>query len=440
MALYKKIADQIESGINRGTFKPGEKIPSIRHFAAEFGCSKLTVQKAFDLLKSRNCIENIVGSGSYVRFPERINRTGDIFDFKTAYLSESFFPYRKAQKIFTTLFDEQKAGIFSTPPVEGDPELIETLGEFYRVPTRRMLIISGAQQGLDLTAKVFSSGISENILFEDPTYPGAISLFKAKHFVPLETDGPDIKALDAMLPAQIRLFYTMPTVHNPTGISYNLEKKEQIARRARRHPFYIIEDDYLSEYHESPAPRFVDLFPEKTIYIKSLSQTTVSGIRLGFMIVPEDLYEKFLYTKYTSDIASAGLIQKFVREFIQTGAFEAYLEKTAKKIHHRRQQVLDLVNAAPGLSVQLPQHGCSLWVRTNGTRVPANQPWNPGREFSFSPEYHDCFRLSFMNLDDSKFDRALEYLQHTFSRMDTPLGAGSEMDFEAASKKTLDLE
>jgi len=422
MALYKHIADKIETDINRGVFKPGDKIPSIRHVAAEFGCSKLTVQKAFERLKNRGWIENIVGSGSYVRFPERINRTGDIFDFKTAYLSESFFPYLQAQKIFSNLFDEQKAGVFSTPPVEGDPELIATLGEFYRVPTRRMLIISGAQQGLDLTAKVFSTGISENILFEDPTYPGAISLFKAKHFVPLQDDGPDLAALDDLLPAQIRLFYTMPTVHNPTGISYSLEKKERIARRARQHPFYIIEDDYLSEYHESPVPRFVDLFPEKTIYIKSLSQTTVSGIRLGFMIVPADLYEKFLYTKYTSDIASAGLVQKFVREFIQTGAFADYITKTDQKIRQRREQVLELVNTTPGLTLQLPQHGCSLWVCAQDTALPENQPWNTGREFSFSPEYRNCFRLSFMNLDDAIFGRALEYLQGIFSRMGSETG------------------
>ncbi len=417
MTLYKKIADQIEKGIDQGAFKPGEKIPSIRYFASEFECSKLTVQKAFELLRNRGRINNIVGSGSYVRFPEKINRTGDIFDFKTAYLSESFFPYRNAKRIFTALFDKQKAGVFSTPPVEGDPELIATLGEFYRVPTRSMLIISGAQQGLDLTAKVFSSGISENILFEDPTYPGAISLFRAKHFVPLESDGPDIAALDTMLPAQIRLFYTMPTVHSPTGISYSLEKKEKIAARAKKHPFYVIEDDYLSEYHESPVPRFVDIFPEKTIYIKSLSQTTVSGIRLGFMIVPEDLYEKFLYTKYISDIASAGLIQKFVREFIQNGDFKAYIEKTTRIILRRRQQLIDLVKACPELSVQLPQHGCSLWVQTRGNRGPANPPWSTGREFSFSPEYRDCFRISFMNLDDSIFDKALEYLKNIFSRM-----------------------
>jgi len=416
MTLYVQIADKIEKRIQDSLFKPGEKIPSIRFFAAEFSCSKLTVQKAFDLLKTRGYLENIVGSGSYVRFPEKIDRTGDIFDFKTNYISETFFPFREAGRIFANLFDEQKAGVFSAPPVEGDTELIRTLGEFYHVPTRRMLIISGAQQGLDLTAKVFSAGISESILFEDPTYPGAISLFKAKHFVPLEEDGPDIEALDRILSRQIQLFYTMPTVHNPTGMSYSQGKKEQIAKRARAHSLYILEDDYLSEYHESPGPRFVDILPDKTIYIKSLSQTTVSGIRLGFMVVPADLYDKFLYTKFTSDIASAGILQKFVREFIHNGLYRDYIHKTTVKIEERKALLQSILSRYPDLSLPGPQHGYSLWVKAREYREPPNPPWHMGSEFSFSQEYRDYFRISFMNLDDVTFERALTYLTRSLSQ------------------------
>jgi len=75
------------------------------------------------------------------------------------------------------------------------------------------------------------------------------------------------------------------------------------------------------------------------------------------------------------------------------------------------------VKDAPGLSIQLPQHGCSLWINAGDAMVPANPPWNTGSDFSFSPEYRSCFRLSFMNLDDAKFNRALEYLEGIFSRM-----------------------
>jgi DNA-binding transcriptional MocR family regulator len=417
MKRYIQIADKIEKYIQDSQLKPGEKIPSIRQFAAEFSCSKLTVQRAFNLLKTRGYLENIIGSGSYIRFPQKIDRSENVFDFKTNYISETFFPYQEAEQIFANLFEDQQAGVFSAPPTEGDPELIRTLGEFYHVPIQRMLIISGAQQGLDLTAKVFSSGISESILFEDPTYAGAISLFRAKHFVPLEEDGPNIHALESILSAQIRLFYAMPTVHNPTGISYSLEKKMKIAQKARSHALYIVEDDYLSEYHELQDPRFVDIIPDKTIYIKSLSQTTVSGIRLGFMIVPEDLYEKFLYNKFISDISSAGILQKFMREFIHQGHFRNHIHKTAEKIDERKDRIRSLLSAYPALSLPGPQYGYSLWIKSREYREPPNPPWHHGSDFSFSPEYRNYFRISFLNLDDVTFERALAYLDRSLFQM-----------------------
>ncbi len=417
MALYKDIASEIERRIGAGVYKPGEKIPSIRKLAQDFGCNKLTVQKAFEKLRQDGFLENIVGSGSFVRFPEKISRSGEMFDFRTDYLSESFFPYQKAKAIFSGLFDTEKSHAFAPAPAEGDPELMRILGEYYRVPTRRMLVISGSQQGLDLISKVFSAQIADAVLFEDPTYPGVISLFRARRFVPLMPDGPDLKQLDERLDAPVRLFYTMPSVHNPTGISYSLEKKQAIAERARRYPFYIIEDDYLSDFQDPPVPRFVDLVPERTIYIKSLAQTTVSGIRLGFMVVPEDVYEKFTYTKFSSDIASSGLLQKFVKAFIRDGDYSTYISQTRLRMDERRTQMLRLIARYPELSVPHSGSGYSLWVRS-GIPVSLSQvPWTCGENFSFSPEFRNFFRLSFMHMDDPVFVRALDYLKEIFDRI-----------------------
>jgi 2-aminoadipate transaminase len=416
MALYTRIADTIEGRIRSGRYRPGEKIPSVRQTASEFGCNKLTVLKAFDRLKRDGFLENIIGSGSFVRFPEKIARGGHVFDFRTAYISESFFPYLKAKKIFSDLFDTEKTGAFSSTPVEGDPELIRVLGETFRVPTERMLVISGAQQGLDLTAKVFAAPISDSILFEDPTYPGAISLFKAKHFIPLDEDGPDLDRLDRMLPGQIRLLYTMPTVHNPTGISYSMEKKRALGERAETYSLYIIEDDYLSEFQERSVPRFVDIFPERTIYIKSFSQTTVSGIRLGFMIVPEPLYEKFIYSKYTSDIFSAGLIQKFVMGFIRCGAYAKYVDRTRNRIVKRKKRLVDLIARYPRLTVSGLQSGYSLWVKADRPIELPQVPWTRGEVFSFSPDARSCFRISFMNMDDATFRKGIGFLKEIFDR------------------------
>jgi 2-aminoadipate transaminase len=416
MALYRHIAEELARRIREGRYKPGERIPSIRQVAEEFECNKLTVQKAFGVLKRNRMIENVVGSGSFVRFPEKIASGGEIFDFRTSYISESFFPFETAKSIFSDLFDQERSRAFSPPPVEGDGELIDMLGEFYRLPTRRMFIVSGAQQGLDLTAKVFSTNISDAILFEDPTYTGAISLFKARHFVPIGADGPDLAAFDRKLSPAIKLFYTMPAVHNPTGISYSLKKKEALARRAERSPFYLIEDDYLSEFTEHPTPRFVDILPEKTIYIKSLSQTTVSGVRLGAMIVPESLFDKFIYTKFMSDIASTGLLQKFATRFIREGGYGVYIAETRRRIQDRKRRLMGVITAHPFLSVPHAQSGYNLWVKSERAVTLPRAPWTPGEEFSFSPAFKNFFRISFMHMDDAAFERAVVYLEDLLGR------------------------
>lgn len=417
MAYFEKIASEIEKRIQDGLYKPGEKIPSIRRMAVEFDCNKLTVQRAFDRLKRDGVLENVVGSGSYVRFPEKIRSAAPMYDFGTDYVSERFFPYRKARRIADALFDSEKSRLFSTTPAAGDPEFLRVLGDYYHLPTRRMFVISGAQQGLDLTAKVFATRISDAILFEEPTYPGAISLFKARHFVPMGPDGPRLNRLDRALTGSIQLFYTMPSVHNPTGVAYSLEKKEAIAERARRHPFYIIEDDYLSEFLDAAVPRFVDIIPDKTIYIKSLSQTTAADIRMGFMIVPEILYDKFLYTKFSSDIASPGLLQKLIRELITCGDYAAHVTRIRKETRQRQRCLLDLIAGYEPLSLTLPQWGYSLWVKSDAPLTLAHAPWVGGGNFSFNPAHRHFFRLSFMNMDAETFDKSLDHLKTLLDRV-----------------------
>ncbi len=410
VSLYEKIAAEIKERIAAGVYKPGQKIPSIRKMATEFTCNKLTVQRAFDLLVKEGVLENAVGRGSFVRFPERIETVSERFDFKSDYLSPAFFPYRSAQSIFWELFESEKGHVLSPPPVQGEPRLLGVLQDYYQVPKERMIIISGAQQGLDLITKVFSAQISDAILFEDPTYPLAISLFKARHFVTMEADGPNLNQLAQIAADGIKFFYTMPAVHNPTGIAYSAEKRFAIAELAQKNAIYIIEDDCLSEFRPLSQSRMIDIAPEKTIFIKSLTQTTAAGLRLGFMVVPIHLHAKFLYAKYTSDLASTGILQKFVLRFIRSGEFDRYLEMINGRMNRRRESLLNLLSRYPQLSVQLPQYGFSLWFRSLKEISLTALPFRRGGDFSFSPQFRSFFKLSFSNLDDNDFDQGMVYL------------------------------
>jgi 2-aminoadipate transaminase len=411
LPLYQTIAETIKARIEAGQYKPGEKIPPIRQLTKSFGVNKATVHKAFERLKQQGLIENKVGSGSYVRFPDKIHSASGAFDFRTDYLDENFFPYQSAQKLFNQLFESEKAHALAPTPVGGDPELLRVLSRYYHLPVERMLIISGAQQGLDLVSKVFAANISESILFEDPTYPGAIGLFRARHFVPLEKDGPDLDQLDQRLSASIRLFYTMPSVHNPTGISYSRSKKEAVARRALRHGFYIIEDDYLGEL-KPVTPRLVDLAPGRTIHIKSFAQTTLAGIRLGIMVVPEDLFNRFVFAKYSSDITSSGLLQKFLREFFKLGLYSRHIETVRDQVGHRRHRLQEVVGQSPDFSFDPDQAGYSLWVKSANGQNLSRPLWCRGEEFSFAPVFKSFFRLAFMHMDDGGFDQSLVYLRN----------------------------
>jgi DNA-binding transcriptional MocR family regulator len=416
MARFVAIAEEIEGRIKSGRYRPGERIPSVRKLAEEFSCAKLTVQRAFDRLKADGFLENRVGSGSYVRFPERIGRAEEVFDFFTDYLSESFFPMGEVRQVFTRLFDREGSGALRAPPVEGDPKLIRRLGRYYHLPTHRMMVLSGAQQGLDLAAKVFSARISEAALFEDPTYPGAVTLFRARNFVPMKKDGPQLSALRRMLKDGIRLFYVMPSVHNPTGVAYSREKKEAVVELVKRFGVTLIEDDYQSEFAPPQSPRFVDLLPEQTLYIKSLSQATVSGLRIGFMIAPEPLFEKFRYAKYSADIVSAGLLQKFFSHFIESGGYASHLAAVNRRIAERKQRLSALLSRYPDLSVPGIQSGCSLWVKSPGPLAVSHPPWTTGEHFSFSPRFVAFFRISFMHLADDRFEEGLGYLQSVLDR------------------------
>jgi 2-aminoadipate transaminase len=421
-SLYQTIARALEERILAGLYRPGGKIPTIRQVAVEFGCNKLTVQKSFDQLCRKGLIEKVVGSGSYVKYPQKVSTPAGRYDFKSDYLSATLFPFEQVRTIFDSLFDSEGPEALAPPPVTGDSGLVTVLSSCYQVPADRMVIISGAQQGLDLVAKVFAARLSDSMLFEDPTYPGAISLFKARHFVSLENDGPDMDEMDRKLSDGIRLFYAMPSVHNPTGITYGVEKRDAVAQRARRHPFYIVEDDYLGDLHAQRKPRFIDICPDRTIYIKSLSQTTMAGIRLGFMVLPEDLKEKFVYAKFSSDIASFGLLQKFMREFIKCGGYQSHLDTVTTVAEQRRNRLTALLTEFPGLTAKNEQSGCSLWVKSRHPLTAPHVPWSRGEEFSFSREFRAYFRLSFMNMEKTAFEQGVGFLDGLWRQFgaDTP--------------------
>lgn len=340
---YIQIADKFKELIESGSITDGEKLPTIRELSEKLDVNKITVINCYKKLKNEGFAYQKVGSGTFAKKKETISpfrkeysktfkllkndNTFEYVDFTGEITKEVFFPIKDFKEIINTVLERDGEEILLSQNTLGYENLRQTINDVFwdgNINTEDIIIVSGAQQGIDIASKALIN-INDNVVVEKPTYGGALSVFKwrkANIFeIPIENDGINIEKFEEILKKnKITLFYAMSYFQNPTGISYSLEKKKRILELAKEYDFYIIEDDYLSEliYEESfNYIPFKHLDKEnRVIYIKSFSKIFIPGIRLGYMIVPEKFRENFLRAKFNTDITTSTLMQRALEYYI----------------------------------------------------------------------------------------------------------------------------
>ncbi len=424
MHVYERIVEDLKRMIDEGEVRPGERLPSIREVAERYACNKLTAQKAFDLLAAAGFVDNRQGSGSYVRFPAPPEeRAGD---FSAARVSEEFFPYEEAGALFAEVLAVERERVFSASDARGEPRLLKTLARRFALAPESLLLISGGQQGLDLCRRLFSGGErrgafrpsgrgAPETLVEEPTYPGALSMFRPRASIPFGEEGPDPEAFDRFWAEQggggPALYYTVPDIHNPTGLCYSAERKRAIAEIVRRRELVVIEDDYLSELEPSNVPRFVDLVPERTIWIKSLAKSSAPGLRIGLIAAPPHFLAALARLRAETDPGPAAWLQFFVERLVASGLLDRHEQACVKIATRRRDELLRLLSSFPALSVPAASRGYNLWVRAPAEPRLERAPWAEGSRFGLAAETRAHFRLSFMSVGEAEWPAALARLE-----------------------------
>jgi DNA-binding transcriptional MocR family regulator len=155
----------------------------------------------------------------------------------------------------------------------------------------QIFLVNGAQQGLDIAARTLL-GPGDQVAADTLTYPGFRMLADAQGFVlrpvPGLADGPDLQALDTLCRTRkIRAIYVIPTLHNPLGWVLTADQRNRLVDIARRHDCFLIEDAAYAYLIDDAPPALVTLAPERTIYVSSLSKSVATGLRFGYMVVPE---------------------------------------------------------------------------------------------------------------------------------------------------------
>ena len=344
---YIRIYTHIKNMIIDGKIKEHEKLPPIRKLSEYIGVNNTTIVKVYELLEKEGYVYKIVGSGTFASEIKKYRAKDDkknknIIQFDNGNPSNEMFPVEDFKKAVNSALSKSEGSIFEYDEGLGNEGLRDRISKYLikngiNAAKDDLQIISGAQQGIDIVCKGIIN-YSDIVFVEEPTYNGAIEVFKSRGAkiisIPMLDDGIDIGILKLKLDKiKPKLMYVMPNFQNPTGISYSSYKKKKLLELAEEYDFYILEDDFISDFKfDSEDNRPLKSYDEnnRVIYIKSFSKIFMPGLRIGVIDIPPELMKNILWAKYSSDISTPGLIQSSLLCYMEEFDWDKHIEKMDK--------------------------------------------------------------------------------------------------------------
>lgn len=384
--LYVAIAEAVAADIAAGRLGPGARLPPQRELAWRLGVTTGTVTRAYAEARRRGLVSGEVGRGTFVNGRER--PPAEHFARQTATGAEMInlsltrpvgdWLEPALAAALAALGHGGIGDLVSYGPVEGRPRhraagahwLAERLGP---VAPERVLVSSGAQNALALVATALLRP-GERLVTETLTYPGIKAL---AHPLGLRLEGlacdrdgllPD--ALDAACrEGGVRLLYTMPTLHNPTGAIQPEERRRALAAVARAHDVLIVEDDVYGFLDPRPIPKLAALAPERTVFVASPSKFLPPALRIGFLAAPESLVPRLAASQRALSWMASPLTAEIVARWIEDGTAAVLAEHQREEARARVTLVRERLGAH--LAGFGPEAAMHVWL-------PLPAPWRAG--------------------------------------------------------------
>ena len=413
-ALYRQLYNKLRRAILTGTFISGQQMPSTRVLAADMGVSRNTVLNAFEQLIAEGYLEGAVGSGTYVArsLPEemlrasapsthaeipsdrcrwsrqgarlaqhatdRIRQTVIPKPFQTGIPAFDAFPFDLWARLLNRHWRKQHSELLSYGDSGGYMPLRRAIASHLavaravRCEPAQVIIVSGAQQALDLTARLLLDP-ADKAWMEDPGYMGARACMHAAGAklvsVAVDDDGLSIREGVAKAP-RARMAYVTPSHQFPLGVTMTLARRLELLGWARKSGTWILEDDYDSEYRYASRPvaamQGLD-HGGRVIYFGTFSKVLFPSLRLGYLVVPPDLVDGFVVAKAITDRQSPTVEQAVLAEFISEGHFGRHIRRMRALYLERVGTLVDSIGRELNgfLDIRQPEAGMHTiaWLR-----------------------------------------------------------------------------
>jgi DNA-binding transcriptional MocR family regulator len=337
---YQALLVALLRDVESGALPPGTRLPPQRDLAERLGVAIGTVGRAYAAAEERGVVSGEVGRGTFVRGPEPGVEPGAV------------------EEEDPEVIDLSKSRLVRDPRVGSAAALLQSLArrpdldrllDFYQpapgmarhretgarwmsrtgltVPAERVIITSGAQNGA-ATVLASLARPGDVILTEHVTYTGMKAIASLLHLqlrgLPLDGDGLIPEAFEAACrDGSPRALYCIPTLHNPTGRTMPLARRQAMVEIAARYDVALIEDDVYGFLPDQPLPPLAALSPANGYYVTSTSKSMAPGLRVGYVAAPESRVDRVAAVIRASTWLIAPLLAELASDWIERGEADA---------------------------------------------------------------------------------------------------------------------
>lgn len=391
--LYRQLYEELRRAILNGRLSPGQKLPSTRSLAKSLGISRIVATQSYEQLNDEGYLQTIVGSGTFVcaqlpddllhsvalpseqksrRSPIKLSPYGaglaelNIPVTAPADMRVSFrygqpafdqFPIQLWRKLLSRHCRSSLDWLDYATDLLGHRPLREAIAGYLsrsravQCELDQILIVSGTQQALDLIARLLVNP-GDTIAVEEPGYLGVRQqtfLSQGAKLLPISVDesGLVVEQLAEHSNDNIKLVYVTPSHQFPTGAVLSLQRRLELLSWAQQTQSLIIEDDYDSEYRYEgqPIPALQGLQSSNTVlYIGSFSKMLFPSLRIGYLVLPQQLLPVFAHAKWLVDRQLPLLEQYVLADFIAEGCLERHVRRMRLYYDQLRQVLVQALN------------------------------------------------------------------------------------------------
>jgi len=396
--LHRQIYDAYRSAIAGRNLGAGQQVPSTRTLASELGISRIPVLSAYSQLLAEGYLESRSGAGTFVSrsMPDQLTsveqprvrartrmgprpvsyRSSLLPRFKLApwlsgwgafsvgQLALDHFPFQVWSNLVIRHSRHVRISSLHFSDPQGSEVFREAIAAYLRTvrgvscEADQIIVVSGSQQALEITARVLLDP-DNAVWVEEPGYRLALQVLKMAGCklipVPVDDEGLDVAAgIERCRNA--RAAYVTPSHQFPLGVTMSASRRIQLLDWAQSSGSWIIEDDYDSEYRYADMPiaslQGLDR-NSRVIYVGTFSKTLFPSLRIGYLVIPPDLVDRFVAVRHAMDVYPPHLYQAVLTDFIKQGHFSRHIRRTRLVYGERRNVLVDAIRDEFGSRLQV---------------------------------------------------------------------------------------